>query len=106
VNKKKLFAGIQYPLPHHLISRMVGYLAQCRIGWLKDLLISQFIKVFKVDMEEAAQPNPKAYENFNALFTRPLKAGVRPVVSLDHRLACPVDGPARPVGAIDSGSIC
>ena len=105
MNKKKLFAAIQYPLPHHLISRLVGFLAQSRIGWLKNLLISQFIKTFKVDMEEAAQPNPKAYENFNEFFTRPLKEGVRPLVSLENSMACPVDGTVSQLGPIDYGRI-
>lgn len=105
MNKKQLFAGIQYPLPHHLISRLIGKLAQCRIGWLKNLLISRFIKAFNVDMSEAAQPNPKAYENFNAFFTRPLREDVRPVVALEHSMACPVDGAVSQLGAIEYGRI-
>ncbi len=105
MNKKTLFAAIQYPLPHHFISRLVGFLAQSRIGWLKNILISQFIKTFKVNMEEAAQPNPKAYENFNEFFTRPLKDDVRPVVALENSMACPVDGTVSQLGDIDYGRI-
>lgn len=105
MNKKKLFAAIQYPLPHHLISRLVGLLAQSRVRWLKDLFIGQFIKAFNVDMTEAAQPDAKAYENFNEFFTRPLKEGVRPVVALEHSMACPVDGTVSQLGPIDYGRI-
>lgn len=105
MNIKKIFAWIQYPLPHHLISRLVGFLAQTRIGWLKNVLIKQFIKIFKVDMSEAEQPNGSQYENFNQFFTRPLKEGVRPVISLDHSMACPVDGTVSQLGAIDYGRI-
>ena len=105
MNIKKIFAWIQYPLPHHLISRLVGFLAQTRIGWLKNVLIKQFIKIFKVDMSEAEQPNGSQYENFNQFFTRPLKEGARPVISLDHSMACPVDGTVSQLGAIDYGRI-
>ena len=105
MNIKKIFAWIQYPLPHHLISRLVGFLAQTRVGWLKNVLIKQFIKIFKVDMSEAEQPNGSQYENFNQFFTRPLKEGVRPVISLDHSMACPVDGTVSQLGAIDYGRI-
>ena len=61
MTRDKLFALIQYPLPHHLISRMVGWFAETRLSWLKNALIRAFIKRFKVDMDEAAEPDPTAY---------------------------------------------
>jgi len=69
------------------------------------MLIKQIIKVLKVDIEDAAQTNPKAYENLNEVFTRVLNYGVRPVVSLDDSKACPVDGTVSQLGAIDYGRI-
>lgn len=102
---KKLFAWIQYPLPHHLISRLVGFLAQTRIRWLKNFLIKHFISVFKVNMSEAEQPDYRQYENFNQFFTRPLKQDARDLVDLEHSAACPVDGTVSQLGDIDYGRI-
>lgn len=102
---KKLFALIQYPLPHHLISRGVGYLAQSKTPWLKNTLIKRFIRIFGVNMSEAAEPDPTRYQNFNEFFTRPLKEGVRPVADQEHGMVCPVDGTISQSGPIDYGRI-
>lgn len=95
----KFFALIQYPIPHHLLSRLVGFLAECRIVWLKNALIRAFIKVFEVDMREAAEPDPAAYATFNDFFTRELKPGARP---LDEGLLCPADGNLSQFGPIEA----
>ena len=98
----KLFALIQYLLPHHLISRLVGLLAETRIGWLKNLLIKAFIRRFKVDMSQAAEPDSTAYACFNAFFTRALKADARP---LGEGLLCPADGTLSQFGATRHGTL-
>ncbi|MDR5861305.1 phosphatidylserine decarboxylase [Halomonas eurihalina] len=95
----KLFALIQYPLPHHALSRLVGRLADCRVPWIKDLAIRAFIRRFGVDMNEARQPNPSAYASFNDFFTRPLKEGTRP---LGEDLVSPADGTLSRFGAIEA----
>ena len=98
----KLFALIQYPLPHHLLSRLVGCLAECRIGWLKNALIKAFIRQFKVDMSEAVESDPTVYPTFNAFFTRALKADARP---LGEGLLSPADGTLSQWGEIDAGRL-
>ncbi|MCG6658679.1 phosphatidylserine decarboxylase [Halomonas campisalis] len=98
----KLFALIQYPLPHHLLSRLVGRLAETRIGWLKNLLIKAFIRRFKVDMRQAAEPEPTAYASFNDFFTRPLTPEARP---LGDGLLCPADGTLSQFGAVTAGQL-
>lgn len=105
MNKAKLFALSQYLLPHHLLSRLVGYLAECRITWLKNILITQFIKRFKVDMSEAEQPNPKAYAHFNDFFTRPLKEGARDWAQDPKALASPADGAISELGSLQHGRV-
>lgn len=95
----KLFSLIQYPIPHHLLSRLVGHLADCRLTWLKNLLIKTFIRVFRVDMREAADPDPTAYPTFNDFFTRLLKEDARP---LGEGLLCPADGTLSQFGAIEA----
>lgn len=99
----KLFIGMQYLLPQHLLSRAAGWLAECEIPAVKNFLIEHFIRRFKVNMNEAAQPDFKLYRNFNSFFTRPLVEGLRPIT--DGAVACPADGAVSQAGTIASGRI-
>nr|WP_302139146.1 archaetidylserine decarboxylase [Halomonas alkalicola] len=98
----RLFALIQYPLPHHLLSRLVGHLADCRTPWLKNALVRRFIRQFKVDMSEAANPDPTAYATFNDFFTRELKADARP---LGEGVLSPADGRLSQFGPLTAGQL-
>ncbi|HSP59337.1 MAG TPA: archaetidylserine decarboxylase [Halomonas sp.] len=98
----RLFSLIQYPLPHHLLSRLTGRLAECRLPWLKNALIKAFIKQFKVDMSEAAEPDYTTYATFNHFFTRALKNSARP---LAMGLVSPSDGTLAQFGRIEAGQL-
>ncbi|NAW34149.1 archaetidylserine decarboxylase [Halomonas alimentaria] len=98
----KLFALIQYPLPHHLLSRLVGQLAECRHPVIKNALVRTFIRRFGVDMAEAVEPDPTAYATFNDFFTRALKDGVRPI---SEGLVSPADGRLSQFGTIEAGQL-
>ncbi|WP_269619893.1 archaetidylserine decarboxylase [Zhongshania sp. BJYM1] len=102
---KIAFIIIQYLLPQHLLSRLVGKLAETDIPWLKDLLISRFIKQYQVDMSEAADSDPRSYANFNAFFTRALKDDARPICDDESGIACPADGAISQIGKITGGRI-
>ncbi|MBU24789.1 MAG: phosphatidylserine decarboxylase [Gammaproteobacteria bacterium] len=82
---------IQYGLPGHTISRVLGKLAFCEIPKVKNFLIQQFIHRFKIQMDEVAEPSLDAYIHFNAFFTRALKEGIRPLAGHGH-IASPADG--------------
>lgn len=97
------FIILQYLLPQHLLSRLVGKLAECRLPWLKNLLIRRFITQYKVDMSEAVESAPEAYANFNAFFTRALKDGARPIA--DAPVVCPADGAISQLGEVNRGRI-
>ncbi|MEM8564154.1 MAG: archaetidylserine decarboxylase [Pseudomonadota bacterium] len=100
----KIFIFIQHILPQHLLSRFTGGLASLRRpAWLKNGLIRIFIRQFKVDMSEAAQPDAASYPTFNDFFTRPLRDDARPVSSSD--LVLPADGQISQLGAIEFGRI-
>ncbi|MEM6484805.1 MAG: archaetidylserine decarboxylase [Pseudomonadota bacterium] len=99
-----LFIRIQYWLPQHLMSRVLGRLAAARkprglITWC----VRAFAKRYGVDFSEAEEPFPEAYESFNQFFTRPLKQGVRPLC--DSGIACPADGVVSEFGRIDNGRL-
>ncbi|WP_157953683.1 archaetidylserine decarboxylase [Oceanimonas marisflavi] len=96
---------LQYLLPKHLLSRLVGKLAAAEAGALTQWLIKQFIRRYQVDMSEAAHSNPGHYKSFNEFFTRPLKEGVRPLVKGDDLLAMPVDGAISQLAPIEQGRI-
>ncbi|WP_290793850.1 phosphatidylserine decarboxylase, partial [Halomonas sp.] len=98
----RLFALIQYPLPHHLLSRLVGWLAECRTPWLKNALVQAFIRQFRVDMDEAAEPDPTAYATFNDFFTRVLEEGARPI---GEGMVSPADGTLSQFGPIEAGQL-
>ena len=98
----RLFALIQYPLPHHLLSRLVGRLADCQQPWLKNTLIRAFIRQFKVDMDEADEPDPTAYATFNDFFTRALEDDARP---LGEGVISPADGTLSQFGPIEAGQL-
>src|SRR5690554_2698004 len=102
---RTLFVIVQYLLPQHLLSRLVGWLAECRTPWLKNLLIDAFIRRYKVDMSQAEQPDAHHYENFNAFFTRPLKPGARPLDPSPTAVLCPADGAISEIGRIEAGRI-
>ena len=99
----KLFIGAQYLLPQQLLSRAAGLLAENETPWLKNLLIEKFIRQFRVNMNEAEQPDYRTYRNFNSFFTRALADGVRPLC--DSGIACPADGQVSQLGKIETGRI-
>lgn len=101
----RLYVGLQYLLPHHLLSALM--LRATRIRWrpVKNLLIGAVIRSYEVDMTEAQEPDPTAYATFNAFFTRPLRRDARPIVAQENAVACPVDGTLSQLGTIDDGRV-
>lgn len=103
--RDRLFIWMQYVLPQHFLSRMVGKLAGSRVRWVKNLFIRWFAGRYKVDMAQALEVDPLAYEDFNAFFTRALKPGARPIEGDERAVACPADGSINQVGAIRDGQL-
>ncbi|MCB1836823.1 MAG: phosphatidylserine decarboxylase [Alcanivoracaceae bacterium] len=97
---EKLFALLQLILPHHLLSRLVGYLARSEVPFVKNNFIKVFLNRFDINMSEAAQEDPYAYDNFNAFFTRALKDGARPIDADAHSIVSPADGAISQLGPI------
>ena len=74
---ERAFIGMQYLLPQRLLSRVVGLVAESRIGFVRAGLIRAFLAHYPVDLAEAAQPAADCYSSFNDFFTRRLRAGAR-----------------------------
>jgi len=102
---RRLYVGLQYLLPHHLLSALMYRVTRARWSPFKDLLIRTFSRLFKVNMGEASPGDPTAYESFNAFFTRSLRPGARPIAGQRDALACPADGALSQIGDIDGDRI-
>ena len=97
----RLFVWFQYLLPQHGLSRLVLSATRVRTRWFKNCLIRGFLKLYRVDMTEAAESDPYRYASFNEFFTRPLKMGARSIAREDDALVSPVDGCVSEAGTID-----
>jgi phosphatidylserine decarboxylase len=97
----RLFVWLQYVLPQHGLSRLVLSATRIRVPWLKNLFTWVFLRLFAVDMSEAAEPDPYRYASFNDFFTRALKAGARPIDADPAAIGSPVDGAVSECGAVD-----
>jgi phosphatidylserine decarboxylase len=96
----RLAVVLQYLMPHRLLSRLALYAANWRWRPWKDWLIGTVVRRFDVNMSEAAQPDPHAYPNFNAFFTRALKPGARTADANLRALLMPADGRISQLGRI------
>ncbi len=99
----RLFILFQHLLPKQRLTRLAGRVANARRGRSTTGLIRWFVDRYGVDMSEAENPDIGSYETFNEFFTRPLKAGVRPLA--DAPFVSPVDGAISRFGEIDAHHI-
>lgn len=97
--------ALQYVLPHRLLSRLAYGVARIRAPGFKNWLIGLVVRKFQVDMTEAEQSDPFAFESFNAFFTRALKPGARPIDADPRALVQPADGRISQHGRIENGRI-
>lgn len=103
--RARLFVAMQYLLPQHLLSRQVHRLARSRVKPVKNALIGSFVRHFRPDMSDAADPEPRDYPSFNAFFTRSLRPGARPGDPDPAALVSPVDGTVSQIGRLDGSAI-
>ena len=93
----------QYLLPKRALTQLAGALARAQGGAGTQAAIRRFVARYGVDMAEAAEPDIASYTSFNEFFTRPLRAGARPLAAADW--VCPVDGAISQCGAIERDQI-
>lgn len=97
--------SLQYILPKLWLTRLAGWGASKRAGWLTKLVIDLFVKYYKVDMKEAQKPDTASYRSFNDFFVRPLRDDVRPVNTDPNILVMPADGVISQLGHIEEDKI-
>ena len=92
-------------LPKQALSSLVGWLAARECGPLTTLAIRVFIRVYGVNMAEAAESSASAYATFNAFFTRSLRVGARVQPSAPTAVASPCDGVVSAAGPLEQGRL-
>ena len=97
------FLLLQRVLPKRWLTEGLGWLASRRGGWATRWAIERFIARYRVDMTEAADPDPGGYATFNEFFTRALAPDRRFFATSDW--ICPVDGAVSQCGPIESGRV-
>jgi phosphatidylserine decarboxylase len=100
-----MLTHLQYFIPQHLLSRIAGKLANSSQPWIKNFLIKRFIKAYPVDMSIAVHENPEDYPTFNEFFIRRLKQNLRPIISGEENIVCPVDGVVSEIGTLNKNQL-
>ena len=101
----RLFVYLQYLLPRFWVTRLIYRVARIRNGAVKDFLITRFVSLYDVDIDDVKLDVPGDFETFNAFFIRELESNVRPVDSDPHSIVSPVDGTISSAGPIRDNSI-
>ncbi|BGI53141.1 MAG: archaetidylserine decarboxylase [Candidatus Hamiltonella defensa (Ceratovacuna japonica)] len=102
---KKLKIKLQYLLPQHALTRLAGWAANKKAGWLTQQVIKIFASYYRVNMKEAQYTEFSAYSSFNEFFIRSLRSDVRPIAAGDSILVQPADGTISESGRIDKDKI-
>jgi phosphatidylserine decarboxylase len=97
---ERAFIGLQYLLPQHFLSWIVGVVAESRIGFVRMALIRMFLNRYPVNLAEAARTGPGDYVSFNDFFTRRLRTGARSLDGDPGAALCPADGVVSQAGPI------
>ena len=85
----------------HLFKR----LSECHIFFIKNFLISWFIKKYNVNMQESSIKSIQDFSHFNDFFTRQLAKGARSIDKNLHHIISPVDGQISQFGRIESNRL-
>ncbi|OUS23448.1 phosphatidylserine decarboxylase [Thalassotalea sp. 42_200_T64] len=92
--------ALQYAMPKHGLSRLVGKFAGAKAGPLTTFAIKRFIKAYGINMSEAKLQDASDFATFNDFFTRELEDGAR-TINPDVKEVCfPVDGAISQQGDI------
>jgi phosphatidylserine decarboxylase len=100
-----LFVALQYVLPQHLITALVWRLARIQHAATKNFLITRFVSLYKVDIDDVKLNVPDDFATFNEFFVRELEEGSRVIDTDKDSIVSPVDGTVSIAAAIQKDSI-
>lgn len=92
-------------LPLNVVSRLWGKINDIDLPiWMRSSVLGLYVRVFKCNLGEAANPNLKEYSNLGQFFRRCLKPECRPIDSV-HPVVCPSDGVILNCGAVTEDQV-
>jgi len=103
--RARLFVILQYILPRYWLTSIVYRLTRVRQLAVKDFLISKFIHLYDVEIDDVKLDVPEDFATFNDFFIRELEAGARPIDNDPASIIAPADGTVSAVGTIDGNII-
>lgn len=87
------------------VSQLMGKLVRTRAPKpVVRAAISTFAKAYGVDLSEAAEPI-ESFDTFQDFFTRKLKAGARPIDTVDTAMPSPADGVLSAFGTLETSTL-
>ena len=102
----RAFGLLQELLPQQLLSRAMHRLARSTTPWVRNTIIRSVLHAYpRIELREAANPDPFSYPSFNAFFTRALRPGLRPLAGGERDLISPVDGTLSQCGTVREGQL-
>ncbi|MBK1734926.1 phosphatidylserine decarboxylase [Halorhodospira abdelmalekii] len=90
-------------MPTHALSRLTYHVARARAPWFKDRLNRFFAERYALDLTQSELDDPCAYSSLNALFTRALRPGARPLPDDPTAIISPCDGTISAIGTLSAG---
>ena len=100
-----LFVALQYVLPQHLLTALIWHVAQIRHVATKNFLITRFVDLYDVDIDDVKLNVPDDFASFNEFFVRELLPDARPVDENDNSIVSPVDGTVSIASELETCSI-
>ncbi len=100
-----LFVALQYVLPQHLLTALIWHIAQIRHVATKNFLITRFVDLYDVDIDDVKLNVPDDFASFNEFFVRELLPDARPVDENDNSIVSPVDGTVSVAERVRNDSI-
>lgn len=99
------FVLLQYLLPKHWLTALIYRVARIRNTHVKDFLITRFIQLYDVNIEEIKLDLPQDFDTFNDFFVRELHDGAREIDSRADSIVSPADGTVSLAGMLRADSV-
>jgi len=103
--RARLFVLLQYLVPQFWLTAVVYRLARISTPAIKDFLITRFVALYDVEIDEVELDVPTGFRTFNDFFIRALEDGARAVDANPGSIVSPADGTLSRSGRLLAGSI-
>jgi len=97
-----VFVLFQYLLPRHWLTSVIYRIARIRSERVKDFLITRFVQLYDVDIDEIKLNPPGDFATFNDFFVRELTDGAREIDGNAASIISPADGTMSITGALSA----